>query len=48
MREIKKAHLELTKMNEVLKKNGQELENMKKKAADIKEASKLEIEALPA
>lgn len=46
--EIKKVHLKMTKMTEALKKNGEELEGMRKKAADVEEASKIEIEALQA
>ncbi|XP_048490145.1 uncharacterized protein LOC125492059 [Beta vulgaris subsp. vulgaris] len=38
----------MTKMNEVWKKKGEELENLKKKVADAEEASKMEIEALQA
>ena len=38
----------MTKMTEVLKKNEEELENLKKKVAYVEEASKIEIEALHA
>lgn len=46
--EIKKIELEKTKMNEVLKKNGEELESLRKQFANVEEASRIESEALQA
>lgn len=46
--EIKKVYLEKEKMNEVLNKNGEELEHLRNQFAEIKEVSKIEIEALQA
>lgn len=44
--EIKRVCLEMTKVTKALKKNGDELEGLRKKAPDVEEASWIEIEAL--
>lgn len=46
--ELKKNQLAMVKMGEMLKKNDEELEEIKQKANDLEKASHLDIEALQA
>lgn len=46
--ELKKNQLAMVKMGETLKKNDEELEEIKQKANDLEKASHLDIEALQA